>query len=144
MEDKNNNSQQENPETGDSHHMPALTGIRFFAIFHIFLFHLMATAFGPKPEGAENALAGMREMPYNFIVFSFNGWMSTSFFFLLSGFLLAYLYWGKDGQLVTTPRSFWLMRAKRMMPPSPPTRFSSTRRGTGFLRRYRWFPTDRH
>ncbi len=114
MEDNNNNSQP--AAANDNHHMPALTGIRFFAIFHIFLFHLMATSFGPKPEGTENALSGMRDMPYNFIVFSFNGWMSTSFFFLLSGFLLAYLYWGEDGQLVTNRRRFWSLRFARIYP----------------------------
>ncbi len=114
MEDNNNNSQPAN--SSNDHHMPALTGIRFFAIFHIFLFHLVATSFGPKPEGAEDVLSGMRDMPYNFLVFCFNGWMSTSFFFLLSGFLLAYLYWGEDGQLVTSRRRFWSLRFARIYP----------------------------
>jgi peptidoglycan/LPS O-acetylase OafA/YrhL len=42
--------------------------------------------------------------------------MSTSLFFLLSGFILAYLYWGKDGQLCTPKRRFWLLRLARIYP----------------------------
>ena len=45
-----------------------------------------------------------------------NGWVSTSLFFLLSGFILAYLYWGEEGQFTTTKRRFWLLRFARIYP----------------------------
>lgn len=97
-------------------HMPALTGIRFFAIFHIFLFHLGAVYNSDKPEGMENVLMGMGNAPETLAVFLSNGWMSTSLFFLLSGFILAYLYWDKDGQLCSSKRRFWLLRLARIYP----------------------------
>jgi len=34
----------------------------------------------------------------------------------LSGFILAYLYWGEDGQLTTTRRRFWSLRFARIYP----------------------------
>ncbi|MFT5543525.1 MAG: peptidoglycan/LPS O-acetylase OafA/YrhL [Glaciecola sp.] len=97
-------------------HMPALTGIRFFAIFHIFLFHLWAVYNSEKPKGFENVLMGLTETPQTLSVFLSNGWMSTSLFFLLSGFILGYLYWGKDGQLLGSKRRFWLLRLARIYP----------------------------
>ena len=74
------------------HHLPALTGIRFFAVFHIFLFHLFAWFWSPKPDEFSSLLAGLENAPELLLRFAANGWMSTSFFFLLSGFILAYLY----------------------------------------------------
>ena len=116
MKKTTNISQQSAAAGSNDHHLPALTGVRFFAIFHIFLFHLFSTYWGPKPEGMENLLSGLDEAPYLIAVFASNGWVSTSFFFLLSGFLLAYLYWGEDGQLTTTRRRFWSLRAARIYP----------------------------
>ncbi len=100
----------------NSHYLPALTGIRFFAVFHIFLFHLWATYWSPKREGMENLLSGFDGTPQRLGAFMGNGWISTSLFFLLSGFILAYLYWGEDGQLATTRRRFWLSRFARVYP----------------------------
>lgn len=96
--------------------LPALTGIRFFAIFHIFWFHLMEIRGNEKPPQFENMLADMDLLPEKFIVFISNGWMSTSFFFILSGFILAYLYWGNDGQLSVSRKQFWHRRAARIYP----------------------------
>ena len=110
------NSQQAAAGGSADYYLPALTGVRFFAIFHIFLFHLFATYWSPKPEGMETLLSGLDNAPFLIVVFASNGWVSTSFFFLLSGFILAYLYWGEDGQLVTTRRRFWSMRAARIYP----------------------------
>ena len=111
------NSRQEPPSTNSKeYHLPALTGIRFFAIFHIFLFHLFATYWSSKSENMEGLLSGLDNAPDVLLIFASNGWVSTSFFFLLSGFILAYLYWGDDGQLTTTRRRFWLLRAARIYP----------------------------
>lgn len=116
MEQVKDNSQATEPSKLFESHMPALTGIRFFAIFHIFVFHLGAAASSEKPEGFENVLMGFADTPEKLAVFISNGWMSTSLFFLLSGFILGYLYWGKDGQLSSSKRRFWLLRLVRIYP----------------------------
>lgn len=96
--------------------MPALTGIRFFAIFHIFLFHLWTLYDMEKPPEFANLLIGFADLPPLLVNFISNGWLATSFFFLLSGFILAYLYWGPDGRLSTDRKRFWLQRCFRIYP----------------------------
>lgn len=96
--------------------MPALTGIRFFAIFHIFLFHLWTLYDLDKPEQFSTLLAGFANLPPTLVTFLSHGWLSTSFFFLLSGFILAYLYWSPEGQLSTSKKHFWLKRVFRIYP----------------------------
>jgi len=96
--------------------LPALTGIRFVAILHIFCFHLWALFDMKKEPGMENLLRDMNDLPAPLLTAIANGWMSTSFFFLLSGFILAYIYWGKDGQLSIPKKTFWLARAFRIYP----------------------------
>lgn len=97
-------------------HLPALTGIRFVAILHIFCFHLWVLFDMKKSPGMENILRDMNDLPAPLFTAIANGWMSTSFFFLLSGFILAYLYWDKDGQLSIPKKTFWLTRAIRIYP----------------------------
>ena len=97
-------------------HLPALTGIRFFAILHIFCFHLWVIFDMKKEPGMENLLRDMNDLPAPLFTAITNGWMSTSFFFLLSGFILAYLYWGADGRLSMPKNTFWLTRAIRIYP----------------------------
>jgi peptidoglycan/LPS O-acetylase OafA/YrhL len=116
MDEKKNILQQTSPGAVGDYHMPALTGIRFFAIFHIFLFHLWSMYWSEKPESMDNLLMGFDNTPQTLGVFMSNGWISTSLFFLLSGFILAYLYWGEDGQLITTKRRFWSLRMARIYP----------------------------
>lgn len=96
--------------------MPALTGIRFFAIFHIFLFHMWTLYDLEKPERFGNLVIGFADLPATLVTFLSHGWLSTSFFFLLSGFILAYLYWTPAGNLSTTKKTFWLKRAARIYP----------------------------
>ncbi|MDQ2078371.1 acyltransferase [Marinimicrobium sp. ABcell2] len=96
--------------------LPALSGIRFFAIFHIYVFHLWSLYDMEHPEGFENVMADFGRLPDVLVTFLSQGWMSTSFFFLLSGFILSYLYWGPDGKLSTSPRRFWVMRFTRLYP----------------------------
>lgn len=99
-----------------THSMPALTGIRFFAIFHIFLFHMWTLYDLEKPEGFSTLVNGFADLPPTLVTFLSHGWLSTSFFFLLSGFILAYLYWTPAGTLSTTKKAFWLKRALRIYP----------------------------
>ena len=96
--------------------MPALTGIRFFAIFHIFLFHMWTLYDLDKPERFSNLVIGFADLPPTLVTFLSHGWLSTSFFFLLSGFILAYLYWTPTGVLSTNKKTFWLKRAVRIYP----------------------------
>lgn len=109
--DKNNSSDKDN-----NTHLSALSGIRFFAVLHIFCFHLWTIYSQEKPPGMENLLRDMGNMPETLLTYLANGWMSTSFFFLLSGFILAYLYWGEDGNLTISKKKFWLTRAIRIYP----------------------------
>lgn len=96
--------------------LPALTGVRFFAIFHIFMFHLWSLYDLEKPEQFSNLMIGFKQLPDTLVVFLSHGWLSTSFFFLLSGFILAYLYWGENGKLVTGKKRFWIFRFSRIYP----------------------------
>jgi peptidoglycan/LPS O-acetylase OafA/YrhL len=73
MEQVKGNLVQTSPAKPFDTHMPALTGIRFFAIFHIFLFHLWAAFNSDKPEGFENVLMGLADTPQTLAVFLSNG-----------------------------------------------------------------------
>lgn len=105
-------------KTTSSRHLPALTGVRFFAIFHIFLHHLWANYFyiSGTSEDTKGLLIGLKDAPQTLLTFMANGWVSTSLFFLLSGFILSFLYWQEDGNLRTTKRHFWLLRFARIYP----------------------------
>lgn len=96
--------------------LPALTGIRFFAIFHIYLYHLWTLYEIDKPEQYSTLLAGVGDLPVLLRNFIANGWMSTSFFFLLSGFILTYVYRDRNDQLTMPAKRFWLLRATRLYP----------------------------
>jgi peptidoglycan/LPS O-acetylase OafA/YrhL len=96
--------------------MPALTGIRFFAVFHIFMFHLWTLYDMEKKESFKNLMIGFADLPAILNNFFAHGWLSTSFFFLLSGFILAYLYWSPEGNLTTSRKRFWLRRFARIYP----------------------------
>jgi len=99
-------------------HLPALTGVRFFAIFHIFLHHLWAVYnyHSGKTETTNGLLVGLNEAPDLLLTFMSNGWVSTSLFFMLSGFILSYLYWNEDGQFTVSKKRFWILRFARIYP----------------------------
>ena len=63
-----------------------------------------------------NAYANMDSFPAWFNNLIAHGYLSTSFFFLLSGFILAYLYWAPGGELATTRQHFWWQRFTRIYP----------------------------
>src|SRR5688572_13296022 len=112
-----------NPGPQDAETAPQLTalnGMRFFAVFHIFLFHLWSVRFESPRQPADNplsrALANMDAFPVWLNNLLAHGYLSTSFFFLLSGFILAYLYWLPSGAMSTTPQRFWWQRFTRVYP----------------------------
>ncbi|MDM7861516.1 acyltransferase [Alteromonas sp. ASW11-36] len=98
--------------------LPALTGIRFIAIFHIFLHHLWAlhTYVRDTKPGTEGLLKDMADLPDSLMLFFANGWVSTSLFFMLSGFMLGHLYWQRDGSFLGTPQRFLILRFSRLYP----------------------------
>ena len=110
-------AEQKNPDAAPQ--LDALNGMRFFAVFHIFLYHLWSVRFevpGPKSGPMVNAYANMEAFPPWLNNLLAHGYLSTSFFFLLSGFILAYLYWAPNGGLSTTRGRFWWQRFTRIYP----------------------------
>ncbi len=79
--------------------LPALTGIRCFAALNLVFFHYS----NPQWFG-----------PFSPIVNS--GYVSVSFFLLLSGFILTYNYAERAQQGKLSARSFWLARFSRLYP----------------------------
>ena len=99
--------------------LDALNGMRFFAVFHIFLYHIWSVRFeAPAVRQApfDKVYANLDSFPPWLNNLLAHGYISTSFFFLLSGFILAYLYWAPNGELSTTPRRFWWQRFTRIYP----------------------------
>jgi peptidoglycan/LPS O-acetylase OafA/YrhL len=97
-----------------------LTSIRFFAALHIFLFHLIGIiAFqgGPPREGTEMVLPEfLRALPGWIVTLWGRGYCSTGLFFLISGFILTYLYVRADGTQSVSSRDFWFARFSRAYP----------------------------
>jgi peptidoglycan/LPS O-acetylase OafA/YrhL len=95
-----------------------LNGIRFFAVFHIFLYHLWSSRYegNLKDSPTPDVYGGLDSLPHLASNFLAHGYLSTSFFFVLSGFILAYLYWTPAGELATTPKRFWWTRFTRIYP----------------------------
>jgi len=79
--------------------LAALTSGRFFAAFHILLFH-------------SHAMNGLTRAPVWFQKFASVGYVAVSFFFILSGFILVYTYAGRDLDV----RRFWRARLARLYP----------------------------
>ncbi len=79
--------------------LAALTSARFFAAFHILLFHSWA-------------MKGLARTPGWFQKYSSVGYVAVSFFFILSGFVLVYTYAGRPLDV----RRFWRARLARLYP----------------------------
>lgn len=80
--------------------LPVLTTLRFFAALYVFLYH-----------GAEGYVG--HPLAKSFIG---TGYISVDFFFVLSGFVLAYRYSERDGRISVSRRSFWKARFARIYP----------------------------
>jgi peptidoglycan/LPS O-acetylase OafA/YrhL len=79
---------------GPRPHLRALTGARFLAALHVVLYHVLAW------QGTWfSAVVG-------------TGYVSVNFFFVLSGFILAYTY----GDHLIDPREFYAARVARIYP----------------------------
>lgn len=80
-------------------HLDALTGMRALAALNILFFHFSdPKIFGPFAPVVDN------------------GYVSVSFFLLLSGFVLAYNYRERADQGLMRARSFWAARFSRIYP----------------------------
>jgi peptidoglycan/LPS O-acetylase OafA/YrhL len=78
--------------------LPALTSLRFFAAFHVVMFHLY-TMHILEGAGLYRKLASI-------------GYVGVSLFFVLSGFILVYTYAGREW----TKGAFWRARFARIYP----------------------------
>jgi peptidoglycan/LPS O-acetylase OafA/YrhL len=79
--------------------LEALTALRFFAAFHVVVFHMRIEGFlPPGPWWYENVAAV--------------GYIGVNLFFVLSGFILVYTYAGTG----VSPRRFWQARFARIYP----------------------------
>ncbi|MFE8942355.1 acyltransferase family protein [Streptomyces sp. NPDC007872] len=91
--------------------LPSLTGLRFFAALLVFFFH-SSLADSPIPPNApinpfaNDTLAHLYEK-----TFVSTGYMGVSFFFVLSGFVLAWS--SRPGERLT---SFWRRRVTKIFP----------------------------
>jgi peptidoglycan/LPS O-acetylase OafA/YrhL len=83
------------PQASTRPHLLALDGLRFVAAMHIVLFHTIH-------------IAGLRLVTW--------GSTSTSLFFILSGFILTYVYTAEGGGLRVSAREFWWRRLARLYP----------------------------
>jgi peptidoglycan/LPS O-acetylase OafA/YrhL len=85
--------------------LDALTGLRFFAAFQVLLFHTvhpwLAQGHG-VPLWIRNILG--------------SGYTGVNFFFLLSGFILAYNYLDENGARTCSKAEFWAARFARVYP----------------------------
>jgi len=78
--------------------LPALTSLRFFAAFHVVIFHFQAMQIFIGPAWFQKL--------------SSIGYVGVSFFFVLSGFILVYTYAGRPMIL----KNFWRARFARIYP----------------------------
>ncbi|MEU6094310.1 acyltransferase [Streptomyces sp. NPDC047079] len=88
-------------ERGTRPRLTSITGVRFFAAFMVFLFHIAISS----PFADRGVSDGL------FTVFSKAGWAGVSFFFILSGFILTWSARPQD-----SVRSFWRRRVTKVVP----------------------------
>jgi peptidoglycan/LPS O-acetylase OafA/YrhL len=80
--------------------LPAVNGLRFVAAMHIVFIHSLKVRWFPVPlRSAIDA-----------------GYTSTSLLFILSGFVLTWVYQGEDGRLNVPRRQFLVARLSRIFP----------------------------
>jgi peptidoglycan/LPS O-acetylase OafA/YrhL len=79
----------------------SLTALRFFAALYILVYH------------RRDELSGYANLLDRIVA---NGFVGVPLFFVLSGFVLAYNYVGRDGRLGSGARSFYVARMARIYP----------------------------
>src|SRR5260370_18150090 len=84
--------------SGAGPRLPALPSLRFFAAFHVVIFHFQAMQIFIGPAWFQKL--------------SSIGYVGVSFFFVLSGFILVYTYAGRPMIL----KNFWRARFARIYP----------------------------
>lgn len=99
---------------GDTVTLAPLTSIRFFAALHIFIFHIDASrAMGTTDLTRYPIFDQIPSWMQNLIR---HGYCSTSLFFILSGFILTYLYVNAAGEVTVSWRTFLFARFSRLYP----------------------------
>jgi peptidoglycan/LPS O-acetylase OafA/YrhL len=88
--------------TGSPSHINALTTLRFFAALLVVVFHHGQSAFAAAPSWCQSLTKG--------------GYAGVPFFFVLSGFILAYNYLPKAREGTLDKRRFWVARFARVYP----------------------------
>lgn len=89
--------------------LDALTGARFFAAFYVMLIH----TFFYDDHMSKWTTA---HVAWPIMYFLDRGCIAVNFFFVLSGFVLAYNYCRPDGAMVTSKHDFWVARFARIVP----------------------------
>jgi len=92
--------------TGRRPEILALTSVRFFAALEVVLLHTSYELGGD----------GVRALPNAVIDLMTRGGLAVSFFFVLSGFILAYTYCDSENALKTAAGTFWRARFARIYP----------------------------
>jgi peptidoglycan/LPS O-acetylase OafA/YrhL len=85
--------------------IPALTSLRFFAAIYVVIFHAQYTWLQ----------AATVAWPRWFLCILNTGYVSVGFFFVLSGFVLAYTY-GEKNRFAPHGAAFWMARFARIYP----------------------------
>ncbi|HEX2350421.1 MAG TPA: acyltransferase, partial [Ktedonobacterales bacterium] len=93
--------------------LDALTGARFFAAFWVVCYHF-ASDFRLEPLPGKPAANAA--LPSGVGLVLLQGHLAVDFFFLLSGFILAYTYVTPGGTLRGSSREFWVARIARIYP----------------------------
>jgi peptidoglycan/LPS O-acetylase OafA/YrhL len=97
--------------------LAALSGLRFLAALHVLVFHLYCGHCAHRADLAHGmGFPAFDQMPAALANLAAHGYCATSFFFLLSGFILTYLYVDAAGALTITDRKFWTARFARIYP----------------------------
>lgn len=91
--------------------LPSLTGLRFFAALLVFGFHVTLSASPIPPNDPINPFADPAVAAASEKIFLVTGYIGVSFFFVLSGFLLAWSARPGDGVV-----SFWRRRLVKIFP----------------------------
>jgi peptidoglycan/LPS O-acetylase OafA/YrhL len=87
--------------------LDALSGVRFLGALHVLLFHLTR---------GRAAQAGLADVPFWINGILDSGYVAVSLFFILSGFILVYVYLDAEGTRCVPARTFWWARFARLYP----------------------------